>query len=187
MFWLIFSKIEIFYISEASYSTSLRSSEFGGFDESHWLIEDVDLNLRVAMAGGVYLKAPSAFPIFWYRDRPRSLSKSSQAEFVEGCVRNAKLVEQYARKVPDSSAKTIEAVLNVYLQGARYFAEHDLERFERILADIEALQPGFVPDGPFRLRALSRMIGYRNAERASVFYRKLKRHWRAPHFDQCTS
>jgi hypothetical protein len=61
----------------------------------------------------------------------------------------------------------------------RYFAEHDLERFERILVDIEALRPGFVPKGPFPLRTLSRMFGYRNAARASVFYRKLKKLWRS--------
>jgi len=147
----------------------------GGFDASHWLIEDVELGIKIAMGKGVFVKTPSAGPLFWYRDRPRSLSKSDRTEFVEGCIRNAKLVERYVQHTQSCSEKIIEAIIAVYWQGARYFAEKDWRRFEQILADIEALRPEFLPAGPLRLRALSRVLGYRNAERASVFYRRLKK------------
>jgi glycosyltransferase involved in cell wall biosynthesis len=147
----------------------------GGFDESHWLIEDVELDIKIAIGKGVFVKAPSNGPLFWYRDRPRSLSKSDQTEFIEGCIRNAKLVERHLHHTQGCSAQITEAIIGVYLQGARYFAEQDWRRFEQILADIESLRPGFLPAAPLRLRALSRVLGYRNAEWVSVFYRRLKK------------
>jgi glycosyltransferase involved in cell wall biosynthesis len=146
----------------------------GGFDETHWLIEDVELCIKIAMEKGVFVKASSAEPLSWYRDRTHSLSKSDPTAFVEGCIRNAKLVEQYIRQVPGQSNEIVEAILSVYYQGARYFAEHDWSRFEQLLVDIHALQPAFLPKGPLFLRVLSRVLGYRNAEQASVLYRRLK-------------
>jgi glycosyltransferase involved in cell wall biosynthesis len=146
----------------------------GGFDESHWLIEDVELHIKLAMGKGVFVKAPSNEPLSWYRDRAHSLSKCDPTAFVEGCIRNAKLAEQHIRQAPDQSHKIVEAVLAVYYQGARYFAEHDWNRFEQLLIDIHSLEPAFLPKTPLSLRALSRVLGYRNAEQVAFFYRRLK-------------
>ena len=55
----------------------------GGFDTSHEPIEDVGLCVKIAIQGGVYVKAPSNGPVASYRDLPRSLSKLSQKKFIE--------------------------------------------------------------------------------------------------------
>jgi len=146
----------------------------GGFDRSHEPVEDVGLCVKIAMAGGVFVKARSNGPIAWYRDRPRSLSKSNQRRFVESCIKNAKLAEQYVRENSNYSARTVEAIVDGYYFGARYFAEHDWSRFEEIVRDIEALQPAFVPKTPIRLKVLSRIAGYRKAERFALLYRRGK-------------
>jgi glycosyltransferase involved in cell wall biosynthesis len=67
----------------------------GGFDERYWLIEDVELLLRIAIHGGRFAKAPSEEPVLSYRRRPNSLSQRSPESFVEGCLRNAQMVEDY--------------------------------------------------------------------------------------------
>jgi glycosyltransferase involved in cell wall biosynthesis len=142
----------------------------GGFNESHCLVEDVEVSLKIAMADGVFVKAASSGPLFWYRDRPGSLSKSDQNLFVEALIRNAKLVEKYMSDRGRINATVKDTIIDVYFSGARYFASRDWSRFQEIVADIEELQPGFVPHGPTRLKVLSWLAGYRNAERLAILY-----------------
>lgn len=147
----------------------------GGFDSAHVPVEDVGLCVKIAMARGSFVKAHSTGPLSWYRDRPQSLSKSSDRRFVEACMKNAKLAEQYIRRNPDCSTKIIDAIVHAYFFGARYFADHDVVRFEEVVNDIEALRPAFVPRAPLRLRMMSLVAGYRRAERLASLYRKGKR------------
>jgi glycosyltransferase involved in cell wall biosynthesis len=142
-----------------------------GFDPKYSLVEDVELCIRLANTGSKFRKVPSPGPVFWYRDRPRSLSKLDQRQFVEACVRNARLVAQLSAKWETMPASTAAAIVDVYYGAARYFAAHDETRFEQLVTDIEQLSPGFVPEHPFRLRLLSQVAGYRRAERAAAAYR----------------
>jgi len=146
----------------------------GGFDESHRFIEDVELHIKIAMENGAFVKALSNGPIFWYRDRAQSQSKSDRIEFIGGCIRNARMVERHLRETKGWSTEIVEQIVAVYYFGAKYFAEHDWARFEELVRDIEALHPGFQPSGSFALRSISRVFGYRNAERISLTYRRLK-------------
>jgi glycosyltransferase involved in cell wall biosynthesis len=158
-------------------SLLIRSSTLeavGGFDTEHEPIEDVGLCLEIAIAGGVFVKAPSNGPMASYRDLPRSFSKVSHRRFIDSCLKNAKLAEQYVRRNPIGSARTVEAIVNSYYTGARFFAGQDWARFEQIVADIEAHRPAFVPKAPARLAALSRIAGYRKAERLASLFRSGK-------------
>ena len=147
----------------------------GGFDQSHEPIEDVGLCVKVAIAGGKFIKAQSNGPMSWYRDVPRSFSKRNHRRFIESCIKNAKLAEQYAVKDPTCSPRIVDTIVDVYYFGARYFAGYDWNRFEEIVTDIEALRPSFVPKAPTQLNVLSRITGYRRAERVAALYRKGKR------------
>jgi glycosyltransferase involved in cell wall biosynthesis len=147
-----------------------------GFDETHRLVEDVELYIKIAIGNGVFVKAGSSGPLFWYRDHPGSLSKSDDRGFAEACFRNARLVAQYlGERESPPSPEAIDAIVDVYSLGARYFAEIDWQRFEQIVAEIEALRPGFVPKAPRSLRKLSHWVGYKNAERIAILYRQAKR------------
>ena len=150
-------------------------SRTGGFDESCTLVEDVELCLRLAIDGATFVKVQTDGAICWYRDRPRSLSKSNDSGFIDACVRNAKSAEtQLTGKRKDDEA-LVAAIVEVYFSAARFYAEHDETRFEKIVSDIAVLYPHFLPAAPRRLRLLSRLIGYVRAERLAVAYRKLKR------------
>lgn len=146
----------------------------GGFDASHEPIEDVGLCVKIAIAGGQFVKVPSNGPVAYYRDLPRSFSKINHRRFIEFCIKNAKLAEHHVRRNPHNSLRTVEAIVDVYFSGARYFAGLDWRRFDEIVSDIEALRPAFVPSAPPQLRKLSRIAGYRRAERLAVLYRKGK-------------
>jgi len=155
------------------FKTSTLSAA-GGFDQSHEPIEDVGLCVKIAIAGGKFVKARSSGPMSSYRDLPRSFSKINHRRFIESCVRNAKLAERYVRDTPGSSPRVIESIVDVYYSAARYFAGYDWSKFEEVVADIEALQPAFVPKYPAQVHVLSRIAGYRTAERLAVLYRKGK-------------
>ena len=146
----------------------------GGFDTSHEPIEDVGLCVKIAIQGGVYVKAPSNGPVASYRDLPRSLSKLSQKKFIESCIKNGKLAERHVLSQSEPMPRVIEAIVNVYYAGARYYAGVDWVRFEEIVGDIETFRPRFRPRKPWRIRILSSLAGYRRAERLAVLYRRSK-------------
>jgi glycosyltransferase involved in cell wall biosynthesis len=145
-----------------------------GFDASHQPIEDVGLCVKIAIAGGTFVKAPSQTPIAWYRDLPRSFSKINHRKFIESCIKNAKLAERHLKHTPHNSARVREAIVNVYFGAARYYAGLDWIRFGEIVSDIEALDPSFVPKAPVHLKLISQIVGYRNAERIATVYRRAK-------------
>jgi glycosyltransferase involved in cell wall biosynthesis len=146
----------------------------GGFDSDHEPIEDVGLCVKIAIAGGGYANAKSNGPIAFYRDLPRSFSKLNQERFIESCIKNAKLAERSISNNPAASSHTVDAIVDLYFAGARFFAGRDWNRFEEIVGDIELLRPDFVPKAPRQLNVISRIAGYRRAERLAVLYRKFK-------------
>jgi glycosyltransferase involved in cell wall biosynthesis len=147
----------------------------GGFDESHRLIEDVDLLMRIVMSGGALLPAHAGGPLSWYRQRAGSLSRESRAAFTDGCVRNARAADKYWTDRHELTAPRVQTLVDIYYMGAKYYAEHDQAAFQSVVGDLFRLDPTFVPSGPASLRFLTRLIGYPRAERCSVRYRTVKR------------
>jgi glycosyltransferase involved in cell wall biosynthesis len=146
----------------------------GGYDASLRLVEDVHLLARLVMAGGRIVGASSTTPLFWYRRRSGSLSSSDQRGFVEAQVRNARLVEDYWRSIAALTPERGRFLARLYASAVRGWVVDNPDGFERMADRIDRLQPGFVPAEPATLRQLSRLVGYRRAERAAGRYRRLK-------------
>lgn len=146
-----------------------------GFVEAYALIEDVDLLMRIAMAGGRLVEAPSAEPLFWYRRHAGSASRQSRLAFAHAWVRNAAAAEARWAFTGELTPARAQFLADLYSGAGRVFAEHDRAGFDAAVARIERLRPGFLPNEPAALRQLSRLIGYRRAERWSVWYRRAKR------------
>jgi glycosyltransferase involved in cell wall biosynthesis len=145
-----------------------------GFDESFWFIEDVDLLLRLVMNGAALLAVESAQPLSWYRQHSASLSRSDDRGFVEGCVRNARLVECHWRDRGQLTPERTEVLAGIYFMGARFFSGRDTHLFHALVHDVYRLEPNFLPKEPRTLRILTRLFGYPRAERYAVQYRRLK-------------
>ena len=155
----------------------------GGFDERYWLVEDVEAELRIAMAGGQYCRVETGQPVFFHRrHRGGSLGTRSARALTEACIRNASGMEAYWRRAGGMTSERARVLAGVYLGGARHYAGSDWTEFDRLVSRIERLVPGFVPDGPSKLRWLSKAVGYRRAERIAVMYRDVRRRlWRQVH------
>lgn len=152
----------------------------GGWDERHRFIEDVDLLLRVAMQGGRFVHAPSDEPLFSYRVRRDSLSHSCPRAFVAGCVRNARLAERYWTERGGPTTTQAQRLAEVYVQGIRAFAEDDPEEARRLADALERLAPAYLPRGPWSLRLLARLVGFRRAEAMARRYRRLRQWAQGP-------
>jgi glycosyltransferase involved in cell wall biosynthesis len=139
------------------------------------LIEDVDLYLRLAMAGWSFAHCVSPEPLFSYRrHRSGSLSTSSAVAFADAVVRNAALVESWAHAHHILDQPLSSRLTACYFQAARMFAGRDWARFDAVVERIENLTDKVIPPGPRALIVLSKLIGYKTAERVALSWRRFK-------------
>ena len=146
----------------------------GGFDERLRLIEDVDLLLRLAIAGARFVRVPSAQPLFLYRRHPQSASWRDARAWTRANLRNLQLVEEHWRQHGALTSERARWLACKRFDTGRALAEGDRPDFDAHVDHLYALWPGFVPPAPRTLRWLTRAIGYRRAERVAVHYRRLK-------------
>jgi glycosyltransferase involved in cell wall biosynthesis len=145
----------------------------GGFDEDCRVVEDVHFLLRLAMAGGRFLAAPSLEALLCYR-QPANGSKYDSREFVDSCQRNAEMVEQHWHAQSAETPRRIQMLVRRYQWAARHYAATDPVKFRATVERLNRICPGFLPSGPPALRLLSRLVGYPRAETVATAYRKLK-------------
>jgi glycosyltransferase involved in cell wall biosynthesis len=139
------------------------------------IIEDVDLYIRLAMAGWSFVHCFSPEPLFSYRrHRDGSLSTRSAVDFADGVVRNAALVESWARAHQILDQALSSRVIACYFHAARVFAGRDWGRFDAVVERIENLTDKVIPPGPRALTVLSKLMGYKSAERVALSWRRFK-------------
>jgi glycosyltransferase involved in cell wall biosynthesis len=154
-----------------------RSSllDVGGYRDVG-LIEDVDLYIRLAIAGWEFALCPSLEPLFAYRrHRSGSLSTGSQLAFSDGVARNAAMVESWASAHDALDGALSARIVDCYFQAARGFAGRDWKRFDAVVAQIKGLADPVIPPAPPVLAILSSLIGYRAAEHVAASWRMMKR------------
>ena len=145
-----------------------------GFDESMRFIEDVNLALRIAIAGGRFQRVPSQLPLFTYQQRDDSLSNSSRSLFFHGCVKNAHAAEAFWRSTQtELSTNQKEMLTQIYATALRIFSEVDRNRYRTTLDRLQSLAPGFRPGGK-SLQVLSRFVGIETADRIAATLRRLR-------------
>jgi len=150
-------------------------AKVNGFDERHNLIEDVDLALRIAMQGGRFLLAESRKPLFFYRRHPNSVSQMWPIKFVEGCVRNARMTQNYWLERQGTILKDQKKLLLlVYGNALRFLFVHDRVKFDDLLTHVLELEPRYRPVSPPMLHLASLLFGYPTAEKIALYYRRLK-------------
>ena len=139
------------------------------------IIEDVDLYIRLAIAGWDFVHCFSREPLFFYRrHRAASLSTRSAIAFADGVERNAALVESWARANDTLGQPLTSRVTACYFQAARIFAGRDWTRFESVVKRIENLTDKVIPPAPRALTILSKLVGYKFAERVALSWRRFK-------------
>jgi glycosyltransferase involved in cell wall biosynthesis len=146
-----------------------------GFDERLWLIEDVDLQIRILAAGGTFQEAECARPLFFYNRRPGSLSQSDPVAFADACVRNAKLVHCIAAETRQLHPDLVAAVCDVYRGAISTYAQSDLSRFDAAYREFRSLFPGAALQDGGKVRYFVPLMGERRAELLRGTVRRMRR------------
>jgi glycosyltransferase involved in cell wall biosynthesis len=167
--------------------TLIRKSfleRIGGFDEKPNLGEDINLMLRLAMAGGQFREARSEEVAFLYRQSPNSLWRTyiKSIEPMRNLVHGFHDVEEFLRgQSPDRSLSESAryALANRYSRFIDFYFEHDKKSYDLIIGWLKGLDF----DGPINLnplvQMLSQVIGYTEAIRLRSTWRTYSRDRRA--------
>ena len=148
----------------------------GGWDESLKCLQDVRFNAELIKHGARFMSVPH-FCAYYRRPLTTTTSTRSETLFMQACFSFHNDSQEYFDKTGWTEER-VKTLTRCYGYLARYYYEHDRAMFERCLEKIHALNPDYLPEGPRRLRTLSRTIGYRNAEFVALTYRKLKKCFR---------
>src|SRR5262249_38732265 len=103
-----------------------------------------------------------------------NVSNRSTVEFADGVVRNAALVESWARAHKTLDQPLSFQVIACYFQAARMFAGRDWARFDAVVERIESLTGKAIPPGPLALTILSKLTSYKIAEHVALSWRRIK-------------
>jgi glycosyltransferase involved in cell wall biosynthesis len=146
-----------------------------GFDEGLKLLEDIDMQIRILALGGKFEEAPSARPLFFYNQRPGSLSQAHPVHFADACLRNARLVYAIAAERGRLHPALIQVVADVYRGAISAYAQSDRPRFETAYREFRSLFPGRALQDGGRMRHFARLMGERRAELLRGFVRRTRR------------
>jgi glycosyltransferase involved in cell wall biosynthesis len=148
-----------------------------GFNEESWPIEDVELLITVAIAGGNCHFVASGKPLLFYRYHADSLSNRHTRQFMRGCLYNTNLVNEWVQQQGIMSSESRTTLIKAYNFVARNTYRVDMETFEAAYRALCRLSPNGIyhPQAPKHLALLSRLIGYKYAEEIAFWYR----HWKS--------
>jgi glycosyltransferase involved in cell wall biosynthesis len=138
-----------------------------GFDEHLSLGEDLDLMLRIAMAGGGFQAAPHAEALFLYRQTPGSLWQRSLANTDVLTTRMLALrpVERFLRDRAEGLSEAARGALaQRYARWLDLFYKRDRRTFRDIVAWIRGLGFSVPPGTTGTWRFLSHVVGYEKAQ-----------------------
>ena len=146
----------------------------GGYDEKRRFIEDVHLNVQLAIAGAKFVPVPGSEALFFYRQHAESLSHSDDHRFVDGCMLNADEVLAYFKDTNGLTPKRAGVLADAYFYGVRFYARRDHKKFMHYWNKIKSFNPEYLPKSPGYLRLGSRLLGYPRAERITRFLSKYR-------------
>ena len=146
----------------------------GGWNERLPVIQDARFALDCALHGGKFVYCPGVSA--YYRVHATGSSSRRDPVAFSRCVyRNACEIEAWWRANGGISGARRGALIKCIGQVARSSYTQDPPTFEAALDHLERLSPGYVPDRPLRLKVMSKVVGYRDAERTAFWYRSVKR------------
>lgn len=145
--------------------------KIGGWKEDLPVIQDARFALDCALYGGKFIHC-SGIMAYYRVQSSNSVSTNSSTAFVRDCFRNATEIEAWWQGHGGINNIRRKGLIKVYGYTARASFEKDKNTFENAYQALERLNPNYIPESPGHLKAVSRMFGYRNAERIASWYRK---------------
>lgn len=137
------------------------------------VIQDARYLLDAAIAKGKFVYIPRI--VAMYREgQEKSLSQRSEAAFVSDCFTNSKEVYEMWKPTLTSEPQKKQAIIT----GLRYCINRlsvlNSSKFNEAVDFLLEIEPNYIPEERGVLRILSRLLGYKNAEKIASIKRKFK-------------
>jgi glycosyltransferase involved in cell wall biosynthesis len=149
-----------------------------GFNERLDLGEDIDLMLRLAMAGARFSRAPSDDALFFYRQRKGSLwrQRIASVDSLRNLVYVWRRAELHLReqRASDLSEEVCQALARRYALALDVTFEQDRECFRETLEWIRQLGLRYPPDPRRSMQLVAPILGYETAHRLLASYRRAR-------------
>jgi hypothetical protein len=152
----------------------------GGFIERRMLGQDLDLMLRIAMAGGRFVHARAQEAAFFIRRTPNSLWMASLEN--KGAMRmllaTIRSADEFLR------ARSVDGILSPrerralawrYARFVDRYMETDQEAFREIMAWFEQHHLSYPPGASLLARSIASLAGFERALRLRLAYRRARR------------
>jgi glycosyltransferase involved in cell wall biosynthesis len=136
------------------------------------IIQDARYALDAALNKAVFLYTPSVVAYYRAHDSG-SLSTKNKLGFMLDCFENAKQIDTIWRKDYNADVEKKNAIIQVLRFCVTEFSTHDKIKHKEAIDYILDIEPNYVPENSRGMRAMSKLIGYRNAERIASIKRKL--------------
>lgn len=146
--------------------------KIGDWNTSLPIIQDARYALDAAIHGArfVYTEGNMAY----YRVHTAgSLSTKSRISFMNDCLLNAIQIDAIWRKEYLHDKEKKEAIIDSLRFCVNEFSGLDKSKHQQAIDLILDIEPNYLPNGSKMLTILSRILGYRNAERIAYYKRKL--------------
>lgn len=136
------------------------------------IIQDARYALDAARQGAKFIYTEGVMA--YYRAHTSgSLSTKSKISFMTDCLKNAIEIDLDWRKYYHHDKEKKEAIISVLRFCVNEFSGLDKKLHKQAIDKILEIDPQFIPKGSSGLIALSKIMGYRNAERIAYYKRKL--------------
>jgi len=145
------------------------------FPTARGAVEDIRYVVELALVGARFVSTHTEDAGLLYRQHGGvRYSTRPVVSFARGCADNAVWAQRYWEQHGGLTADRRAALAEAYAFAARQLAPHDPAAFEEVAARGLALGPEFTKRLPSRLRLLTRLIGYRRAERLATQWRRMR-------------
>jgi len=148
----------------------------GGGNENLPIIQDARFALDCALHGAKFEYVDEVVAYYRVHDS-NSVSTRNNISFVKDCFVNACEVESWWIKNGGLTKERKDALKYAYSYVARASFEKDKETFNLAYNYLEKLFPNYLPEKPYLLFILSKLIGYQRAEYVAMNYRNLKKYF----------
>lgn len=136
------------------------------------IIQDARYALDAARCGAKFIYTEGV--VAYYRAHTAgSLSTKSRISFMSDCLKNAIEIDLDWRKSYHQDIERKEAIISVLRFCVNEFSGIDKNLHKQAVEKILEIDPQYIPKGSKGLMALSKLLGYRNAERIAYYKRKL--------------
>lgn len=153
------------------YSRKITNS-IGSWNTSLPIIQDARYALDAAIHNAKFIYTPGIMGYYRVHESG-SLSTNSRYKFINDCFENAKQIDFLWRSQYSSNKEKMNAIINLLRYCINEYSRLDKTKHNEAVNLILDIDKNYIPEKSKLLRVISKILGYRAAEKIAYFKRKL--------------